>query len=70
MVKRILEDTVATVNHIKKAIVITGPRQVGKTTFLKNLITDALWFDGDEPDDREFLRNVTSTALKARFGTY
>jgi len=70
MVNRILEETITRVNQAKKAVVVIGPRQVGKTTLLRNMITDALWLDGDEPDDRQFLRNVTSTELKARFGSH
>lgn len=27
------------------AIVVTGPRQAGKTTWLKQVLPDALWFD-------------------------
>ncbi len=58
-----------------KAIIITGPRQVGKTTFLKQLATfypqsDVLWLNCDEPDIREILENVTSTQLKTIIGKH
>ncbi len=69
MIKRILEETIADINQLRKAVIIIGPRQVGKTTLLKELLKTALWFDGDEPDDREYLRNATSTMLAARIGT-
>ena len=54
----------------KKAIVITGARQVGKTTLLKSLFeTDnsALFLNGDEPDVQDVFENATSTLLKQIF---
>ncbi len=56
-----------------KAIILTGPRQVGKTTFLKQLIAasseqNISFFNCDEPDIKILLENVTSTQLKALIG--
>lgn len=52
-----------------KAIIITGPRQVGKTTLLRMLMNDtekkALFLNCDEPDVRRMLSNATSTQLRA-----
>jgi len=48
-----------------------GPRQVGKTTLLKELtsgITDKVIFIGDEPDVRELLSHITSDRLRELFG--
>jgi uncharacterized protein len=58
-----------------KAILLTGPRQVGKTTFLKQLVaaTDeqiVLSLNCDEPDIRIALEEVTSTQLKAMIGKH
>ena len=58
-----------------KAILLTGPRQVGKTTFLKQLIAgtvgqQVLSLNCDEPDIRIALENVTSTQLKALIGKH
>jgi len=58
-----------------KAIILTGPRQVGKTTFLKQLITGSdeqfvLSLNCDEPDTRIMLENVTSTQLKTLIGKH
>jgi len=58
-----------------KAILLTGPRQVGKTTFLKQLVdvTDeqiVLSLNCDEPDIRIALEEVTSTQLKALIGNH
>jgi predicted AAA+ superfamily ATPase len=56
-----------------KAIVLIGPRQVGKTTLLKQLITDeheedVLFLNCDEPDVLHSLGNTTSTELKNLIG--
>jgi len=52
-----------------KAIVLTGPRQVGKTTLLQMLMKEidkkALYWNCDEPDIRQKLSNSTSTQLKS-----
>ena len=52
-----------------KAIVLTGPRQVGKTTLLKMLMAETdrkvLYWNCDEPDIRQKLSNSTSTQLKS-----
>lgn len=55
----------------KKAIIITGARQVGKSTLLKMLNErkeSVLYWDGDEPDMRQMLENITSTQLKQNIG--
>jgi len=54
-----------------KAIIITGPRQTGKTTLLKMIMSDfseALYLNCDEPDIRQNLQNVTSTHLQSYLG--
>lgn len=55
-----------------KALIITGPRQVGKTTLLswleERLKHKTLLLDGDEPDTRNKLTNTTSTKLKRLIG--
>lgn len=56
----------------KRAVVIYGARQVGKTTLLKSLMAnqnaDALYLNCDEPDIRERMTNASSTQLKSLFG--
>jgi len=58
--------------HKGKAIVITGPRRVGKTTLIKSIREkvkgDTLFLNCDEPDIRAQLENVTSTQLKYLMG--
>ncbi|HVU97297.1 MAG TPA: ATP-binding protein [Puia sp.] len=55
-----------------KAIIITGPRQVGKTTLLQALMNESdrkvLYLNCDEPDIRPMLENASSTSLKALIG--
>ena len=56
-----------------KAILLTGPRQVGKTTLLRQLMTDEareniLFLNCDEPDTLQLLENVNSTQLKNLIG--
>lgn len=55
-----------------KAIIITGPRQTGKTTLVNSLLEEFsgkyIIFNGDEADVREAFSNATSTALKALIG--
>lgn len=58
----------------KKAIILLGPRQAGKTTLLRELVRrnqlDALSWNGDETDIREMLKNPTSTQLKSYIGKH
>lgn len=57
-----------------KAIVLTGPRQVGKTTLLRMLMAETdkktLFWNCDEPDIRQKLTNPTSTQLQAETAQY
>ncbi len=71
MIARILKQTIQQSLSLKKAVILLGPRQVGKTTLLNELFAndkDLLILNGDEPDVRELLSNVTSTQLKSLFG--
>ena len=55
-----------------KAIIITGPRQVGKTTLMRSIISkyqnQTCWFNGDEPDVRDLFANATSSKIKSLIG--
>lgn len=51
-----------------KAIILTGPRQVGKTTILKTQFdqnTAVLWLDGDDATIRQRLANAGTSFLKS-----
>lgn len=69
MIKRLLFNIIT--KDIKKAVIILGPRQTGKTTLLKeiNKITENnLWLDCDDPIVREQLENANIEKLKQIIG--
>ncbi len=53
-----------------KAIVITGARQVGKTTLIQKLLSHKkhLFLDGDDPTVRSLLSNANTEQLKSLIG--
>ncbi|MBE7179243.1 MAG: ATP-binding protein [Mucilaginibacter polytrichastri] len=73
MINRQITEAVYRDLYQRKAIILTGPRQVGKTTLLRDLSArtnrPTLWLNCDEPDDRADLDNVSSTQLRALVGT-
>lgn len=74
MIPRIIESSIRERLFKDKAIIISGPRQVGKTTLLKQLNNvdpeHVLWLNCDEPDIRLLLEDATSTALKSLIGAH
>jgi len=56
----------------QKAIIISGARQVGKTTLVKQLVKEInipyLWFNGDEPNVPNIFNNISSAELSQLFG--
>lgn len=72
MYRRTLQDVIA--RHIGqgKAIILYGPRQVGKTTVLKQLMDGrdgVLWLNGDEQDVRMLFEGISSTRLASIVGS-
>ena len=71
-VYRLIEPQVREKLFRGRAIIVVGPRRVGKTTLLKQIASDIdpehLWLDCDEPDIRSMLTDATSTRLKAMIG--
>jgi hypothetical protein len=56
-----------------KAIIVFGPRQVGKTTLVEKLLagrSDVLYLNGDDSDVNELLTNTTSSQLKNIVGKH
>jgi predicted AAA+ superfamily ATPase len=71
MIYRILSKKIREDLRLKKAIIILGARQVGKTTLLNEIVKEfqnIKIINGDEPDSNEQLTNLTSTRMKAMFG--
>lgn len=72
MIKRALEKSLLVRLKDEKAIVLTGPRQAGKSTLTRMLQPDLakpiLWWNGDESDIRSQLESPTSTLLAAMIG--
>lgn len=57
--------------HKGKAIVVTGPRQVGKTTLINSLLEkddDVLFLNGDDAQVRQMLENANLQDLKQIIG--
>ncbi|HHB79854.1 MAG TPA: ATP-binding protein [Saprospiraceae bacterium] len=55
----------------KKAIILLGARQTGKTTLLKAILSnraDVIWFNGDNSTDRLAFADVTVERLKKMIG--
>ncbi len=70
MIDRIIEKQLQKKLKDNKAIIILGPRQVGKTTLLNKLFTssDTLWLNGDDSDTRTLLEKPNATKLKSIIG--
>ncbi len=71
MIARSLENNVLSLLGGKKAIIIMGARQVGKSTLLHQILgarQDALWMNGDDLDVQELFSHMTSTRIRAILG--
>lgn len=72
MIHRKLEDLLSTKLSDKKALILLGARQTGKSTLLEQLLhsvnTPTLFLNGDESDVRGLLKDATSTRLKNLIG--
>ncbi len=71
MIKRKLKSVIESYLFSGKSILLLGPRQVGKTTLLKEIAEsnnlEVLWFNGDNVDDRTILNNINSLKAKNLF---
>lgn len=72
MISRIQATEIRAALQGTKAVILLGPRQVGKTTLLQNLFQDddVLWLNGDEADTRDMLEQPNATRLKAVIGKH
>ncbi len=70
MYKRYLEESIKKRISPKKAIVLIGARQVGKTTLINTILKnkDFLFLDGDNPQIREILDTPNTEQIKRIIG--
>lgn len=72
MIERLIEAELNDSLFKNKAIILMGPRQVGKTTMLKNIqakySADTLFFNCDIPGIKEQFENISVSKLKNLFG--
>ena len=70
--KRTIENELRQKFFRGKAIIIYGPRQCGKTTMLRHLMqefeNDVLWLNGDNPDTKKLLSNITVSSWNMVIG--
>jgi predicted AAA+ superfamily ATPase len=72
MINRILYNSLEKNVKKNKAIVLLGPRQVGKTTLIQEFLKkkDCLFLSGDDPEVRVLLEDAGTSKLKAILGNY
>jgi len=73
MIKRDLEDKIVSKLNTKKAIILLGPRQTGKTTLLEKIADmtgDCLLIDCDDPVTRSGLESANTEELKRMIGNH
>src|SRR6056297_1226908 len=72
MYKRYIEEHITRKTGKGKAIIVVGPRQVGKTTLLKNILgsKDYLLLDGDNPKVRSLLDKPNTEEIKNIIGKH
>jgi len=74
MIQRTIVSQIAECLFQGKAIILFGPRQVGKTTLVEALLEQreekVLFLNGDEADVRELLTDTTSTRLRTIAGDH
>lgn len=71
MIKRVLQSKIESKIGKGKAIILLGPRQVGKTTLIKDILEnkDYLFLDGDDPTVRNLLTNPNTEEIKSVIGS-
>ena len=72
MIKRTLSDVIQKRFFKGKAILLLGPRQVGKTTLIQELIQEKeyLFLNGDDSSIRSILENASTVQLQSIIGNY
>jgi len=70
MINRVLQPKIIAKLGKGKAIILVGPRQVGKTTLIESILEKQqyLFLDGDDPTVRNLLANPNTEQLKSIIG--
>lgn len=70
MIERTILSEINNALYKKKAVLLFGARQVGKTSIIKKIIEAKayLWLNGDEPDTRQLLENITTDRVNIIMG--
>ncbi len=72
MIQRELLDKIQNRLFKQKAIIITGPRQAGKTTLIRLLLSQInqpfVWFNADEPNVPNLFQSIASFEIKNLIG--
>jgi predicted AAA+ superfamily ATPase len=73
-VKRLIQEDIYNSLFEKKAIIIYGARQTGKSTMVRELLKNSelshIWLNADEPDIASMLTGKNSAMLKTFFGNH
>ena len=74
MIKRDLTEVIEKVFFKKKAVIVIGARQTGKTTLVRDILDSRLekvvYFNGDESDTNDIFSSYTITGLKNIIGNH
>lgn len=73
MIKRIIQTEIEKKLDSGKVIMLIGPRQVGKTTLILDILKNRdswLFLDGDDPEVRNLLTNPNTEVLKSIIGQH
>lgn len=72
MYLRLISDRIKNRIDSRKAIVVIGPRQVGKTTLIESILEakNYLLLDGDDPKTRTLLREPNTEQIRTILGKY
>lgn len=73
MIPRLLENTIVKRLNKNKAIILLGPRQVGKTTLLKKIsasLDDVLWLNADNFEVQALFEVPSSSRFRSIFGSH
>jgi uncharacterized protein len=72
VISRLLKKNIESKFGKEKAIILLGPRQVGKTTLLKAILSnreDVFWLNGDEIDVQNIFSTISASRLKTLIGS-